>query len=461
MMRSMFAGVSGLKNHQTRMDVVGNNIANVNTVGFKGSRVTFAEMMSQTLQGAQAPQDNRGGINPQQIGLGVDLASIDTNQTQGSLESTGIGTDLAIDGDGFFRVNDGQQDFYTRAGNFTVDSDGALVSSSNGYKVQGWMADNDGNINTNDPVEDLEIPIGDSISGRASSFARFNGNLAPDIDERTTTVEVFNSLGGRHSIELELENIEVDNDHPNVWQINLESISNTENGDGEFKFLDENDEELSLSVGDFESVAIKFDTSGNLESYGYIEEDNGVFNFETEDDNGTSIDRISLGFNPGAGSGGAPEDDGEIPENVDVNLDFSIVTQNEGQTTVDASSDGYEFGFLDSFGIDNRGIITGNYTNGINQQIGQVGLANFSNPSGLVKEGETIFRESQNSGGAQFGEATVGGRGEIAPGTLEMSNVDLAEQFTNMIVTQRGFQANSRSITTSDEMLQELTNLKR
>ena len=411
MMRSMFAGVSGLKNHQTRMDVVGNNIANVNTVGFKGSRVTFAEMMSQTLQGAQAPQDNRGGINPQQIGLGVDLASIDTNQTQGSLESTGIGTDLAIDGDGFFRVNDGQQDFYTRAGNFTVDSDGSLVSSSNGYKVQGWMADAEGNINTNDPVGDLEIPIGDSITGQATSTTRFTGNLdsRAEVDtERTTTVEVYDSLGARHTVELNLEKSD-----DNVWDVNLVSI----NGD-------EDEQDLGN---------ITFDENGRYLS---PEED----------------DFITFDFDPGGGA--------EAGQNV--TLDFSRMSQSAGEFSIDGSAeDGYEYGFLDSFGIDNRGIITGNYTNGINQQIGQVGLANFSNPSGLVKEGETVFRESQNSGEAQFGEATVGGRGEIAPGTLEMSNVDLAEQFTNMIVTQRGFQANSRSITTSDEMLQELTNLKR
>lgn len=412
-MRSMFAGVSGLKNHQTRMDVVGNNISNVNTVGFKGSRVTFAEMMNQTLQGAQAPQDNRGGINPQQVGLGVDLASIDTDQTQGSLESTGISTDLAIDGDGFFRVNDGQQDFYTRAGNFTVDNNGNLVSSSNGYKVQGWMADGDGEINTNDPVSDLEIPIGDSITGQATSSARFTGNLdsrAEEGTERTTTVEVYDSLGARHTVELNLTRTNVED---NIWTVDLLGVSDAEFSEGELGTID-------------------FDENGRFDT--------------------SELDLIEFTPDGGAGEGGEQS----------VELDFSRMSQSAGEFSIDGSAeDGYEYGFLDSFGIDNRGVITGNYTNGINQQIGQVGLANFSNPSGLVKEGETIFRESQNSGEAQFGEATVGGRGEIAPGTLEMSNVDLAEQFTNMIVTQRGFQANSRSITTSDEMLQELTNLKR
>lgn len=415
MMRSMFAGVSGLKNHQTRMDVVGNNIANVNTVGFKGSRVTFSEMMNQTLQNAQSPDGNRGGQNPQQIGLGVDLASIDTIQTQGSLESTGIGTDLAIDGDGFFRVNDGRQNLYTRAGNFTVDENGSLVSSSNGYKVQGWMAEN-GEIDTNQTPGDLEIPIGDSITGQQTTSTRFIGNLDSRLEEgttRTSTVDIYDSLGARHTIELELEKQATNQTSP--WEVSLVSINGEDPGD------------FNASLDPSEELV--FDSDGIYES-----------------------GEVGLVFDPGGGAA-----DGQT-----VDLDFSRMSQSAGETTIDGSAeDGYEFGFLDSFGIDNRGIITGNYTNGINQNIGQVGIANFSNASGLVKEGDTIFRESANSGEAQFGEATVGGRGEIAPGTLEMSNVDLAEQFTNMIITQRGFQANSRSITTSDEMLQELTNLKR
>lgn len=420
MMRSMFAGVSGLKSHQTRMDVVSNNISNVNTVGFKSSRVTFAEMMNQTLQDAQAPQDNRGGVNPQQIGLGVDIASIDTNQTQGSLESTGIGTDLAIDGDGLFRLNDGQQNFYTRAGNFTVDEDGTLVSSSNGYKVQGWNADDEGNINTEGDVGDLEIPIGDSITGAATKEAEFTGNLDSRVDvgyERSTTVDFFDSQGYKHTASLNLTRNSIDG-NPNYWEVDLNSVTDSSGAN------------LDIPAGSGGRIA--FNTDGSFD----------------EDES----DDISIQFDPDKGA--------EAGQTVE--LDFSRLSQSSGEFSIDGTADdGYEFGFLDSFAIDGRGLVTGNYTNGMNQNIGQVGLANFSNPSGLVKEGDTVFRESQNSGEAQFGEATLGGRGEIAPGTLEMSNVDLAEQFTNMIVTQRGFQANSRSITTSDEMLQELTNLKR
>ncbi|HEY8391169.1 MAG TPA: flagellar hook-basal body complex protein, partial [Capillibacterium sp.] len=141
MMRSMFAGVSGLRNHQTRMDVIGNNIANVNTVGYKTSRVTFADTLYQTLKGATAPQNNRGGINPQQVGLGVSLASIDVLHTPGNLQTTGVNTDLAIQGNGFFILSDGNQEYYTRAGNFSMDTSGRLVYS-NGLQLQGWLADN-------------------------------------------------------------------------------------------------------------------------------------------------------------------------------------------------------------------------------------------------------------------------------------------------------------------------------
>ncbi|HOA40588.1 MAG TPA: flagellar hook-basal body complex protein, partial [Halanaerobiales bacterium] len=163
MMRSMYAGVSGLKTHQTRMDVIGNNIANVNTAGFKASRVTFKEMLSQTLSGAKAPQDNRGGMNPQQVGLGVSLGSIDTNHVQGNLQSTGLGTDLAIQGNGYFIVNNGTQNFYTRAGALTLDENGNLVNASNGYIMQGWLATN-GIINTNSPLTGIRIPIGDTMA---------------------------------------------------------------------------------------------------------------------------------------------------------------------------------------------------------------------------------------------------------------------------------------------------------
>ncbi|MFW5855932.1 MAG: flagellar hook-basal body complex protein, partial [Bacillota bacterium] len=205
MMRSMYAGVSGLKSHQTKMDVVGNNISNVNTTGYKGSRVNFKEMLSQNLQGAKAPQGEVGGVNPQQIGLGVDVGSINTNTEQGNSQSTGNNTDLSIEGNGYFTVNDGQKNLFTRDGSMSLDEDGSLVNGSTGYKAQGWMADENGNIDTNSDVEDIEIPIGDSMPGKESTEAAFSGNLdgrAIGGDSRSATIDVYDSLGEKHTLDV-------------------------------------------------------------------------------------------------------------------------------------------------------------------------------------------------------------------------------------------------------------------
>ena len=181
MMRSLFSGVSALKNHQIRMDVIGNNIANVNTVGFKSSRVTFRDILNQTMKAASSPQGGRGGVNPMQIGLGMALGSIDVNHSQGSPEVTGRQTDMAIEGNGFFILSDGDRHYYTRAGLFGLDKDGTLVSSVNGMKVMGWKAVN-GEIDPKKDVETLVIPMGTTITPIATSSVKFSGNLDSRMD---------------------------------------------------------------------------------------------------------------------------------------------------------------------------------------------------------------------------------------------------------------------------------------
>jgi len=407
MMRSMYAGVSGLKTHQTRMDVIGNNIANVNTAGFKASRVTFKEMLSQTLSGAKAPQDNRGGMNPQQVGLGVSLGSIDTNHVQGNLQSTGLGTDLAIQGNGYFIVNNGTQNFYTRAGALTLDENGNLVNASNGYIMQGWMATN-GIINTNSPLTGIRIPIGDTMAPQASTEAVFAGNLnSADPLPWTATMDIYDSQGEKHTLTL---NFEPTSENQWDWTATIDGadLGGSNETTGTITF-----------GGDGKFASVTGDT------------------FDIDFNNGT--DQIA-GFR----------------------LDLSAVTQMAGDNTLDGLyADGYSMGSLESFSIDNAGVITGSYSNGLTKAIGQIAIANFSNAGGLTRVGDTLFAESQNSGIAQIGAAGTAGRGKISAGTLEMSNVDLAEQFTDMITTQRGFQANSRIISTTDEMLQDLVNLKR
>ncbi len=405
-MRSLFSGVSALKNHQVRMDVIGNNIANVNTVGFKSSRVTFRDTLSQTLRAASSPQGGRGGVNPMQVGLGMALGSIQTNQTQGSPEMTGRQTDMAIEGNGFFVLSDGPRRFYTRAGLFDVDGDGSLISSVNGMKVMGWRAAT-GQIDIDQPMEALLIPMGKTINPIATTTIKFGGNLDSRIaagESVTQTVEVFDSLGDTHSVNLTFTKTDTGS---NTWSWTASGGSGTVAGG---------------------SGTIMFDTSGNM-----INATGPAFQFTP----------------PGANS-------------VSITPDFTGVVQNAAEgTLVFKSQDGYPQGTLVGYSVDDSGVIIGEYSNGLTENLAQIATAVFSNPNGLLRAGDTTFTVSANSGEPEVGQPGNGANGKLTPGALEMSNVDLSQEFTDMIITQRGFQANSRIITTSDEMLQELVNLKR
>ncbi len=412
MLRSMYSGVSGLKAHQVKLDVIGNNIANVNTTGFKTSRVTFKEMLNQTLQGASAPSvdGSVGGTNPQQVGLGVGVGSIDVDHTQGNLQPTGKTSDLAIDGNGFFVVNNGEQSFYTRSGAMTLDDNGNLVNAANGYKMQGWVPNGTGAISTNDPIQDVEIPIGSSMGAEATSQVSLGKNLNSEAatgDTRTITVDVFDSLGAEHTVSVAFEKTAA-----NQWDWTVSNVTGgtmSATHDGTISF--------DSTTGEISTV------SGN------------TFDF-------------------------TPDNGGEIPGSIAI--DFNQVGQFAAPYTIDGiDADGYSKGELKSYSINSAGIVTGNYSNGLRKPLAQLALASFNNPAGLSKEGGSLYSASPNSGIAQTGAANNGGRGMILSGTLEMSNVDLAQQFTEMITAQRGFQANSKIITTSDQMLQDLVNLKR
>ncbi|OWZ84233.1 flagellar hook protein FlgE [Natranaerobius trueperi] len=410
MLRSLNSGVAGLRNHQERLDTIGNNIANVNTAGFKADRVTFEEAFNQTLESATAPND-RGGTNPQQIGLGMNIGSMDTIHTQGSLENTGRRTDLAIEGDGFFTVNDGESDYFTRVGNFGVDSDGNLVSQSTGYKVQGYQVDEDGGIDT-DEMGDIEVPLGDVVSPKATENVSYRGNLDSKTEEEdsvTTTVDVYDALGGKHTIDVTFTKQE-----GNEWEV-------------EFSYEDENGNQETVEADD----NLTFDNNGEIKD--------------------GEIANLNL-------------DLGDDVEDLEIEFDLSNITQysdGDGNSTVEGTvEDGRQQGDLEDFGINAAGVVTGIYSNGETRELGQITMADFSNPAGLNKEGSGLYTPSQNSGEPRFGIAGSGGRGEIRPGALEMSNVDMSQEFTDMIVTQRGFQANSRTISTGDEVLQELVNLK-
>ncbi|ADL07865.1 flagellar hook protein FlgE [Thermosediminibacter oceani] len=404
MMRSMFSGVTGLRNHQIKMDVIGNNIANVNTVGYKKSRVTFQDTLSQTMRGASSAQGNRGGTNPMQIGLGMTIAAIDTIHTPTSLEATGNMTDLAIEGDGFFILSDGQGYYYTRAGNFGFDEQGNLVNTANGFKVMGWQ---DSSSKTPQDIKPINIQKGMLMPAKPTDIVVFAKNLNKADQVVTIPFKVYDSLGRAHNL----------------------TITFTNNGDNTWDYDISFDPTLiSVSSGS-DTGTLAFDPNGNLSG-------------------GSTINSVTLtivGANP-----------------ITFTPDFSNVTQYAKETTVDLSyQNGYPAGTLLGISVDSTGTITGVFDNGQTMELAQVALAVFNNPAGLMKAGRNMYTYSNNSGEPQIGLAGTGGRGTISPGSLEMSNVDLAEEFTQMIITQRGFQANSRVITASDEMLQELVNIKR
>ncbi len=406
----MYAGVSGLKAHQQQMDVIGNNISNVNTTGFKGSRVTFKEMLSQTINGASSPQGGRGGTNPKQIGLGVQLGSIDKNMGQGSLQSTGKETDVALQGNGFFIVNDGNQNRYTRAGNMTFDKDGYLVNSANGNRVQGWVAAEDGTIDQTNMDNLEDISLDQSMDASASGEIILEGNLDASASQKVVSTSIYDSLGFEHDISLTM-NKTADNE----WTVDPANINITGS---------------SAINSPSSAQTIEFDgTTGQYTSGGF-----------------------DINFDPSTGVGTSQT----------VSIDFSQLTQFAGDMTADVDQvDGYPQGELKDFTINDAGAIVGSFDNGYNKTLAQIGVAEFANPAGLNKSGETMYTVSNNSGYPKVGPAGSGGKGFISSSKLEMSNVDLAEQFTKMITSQRGFQANSKVITTSDEMLQGLVNIKR
>ena len=427
MLRSMFSGVSGLRSHQTRMDVIGNNIANINTVGFKASRVTFQEIYNQTLKAASAPTSatGRGGVNAQQVGLGVSVGAINVLHTQSGAQRTDKATDLAIDGDGFFVVSDGVSNFYTRAGNFDIDPQGYLVSAS-GLKVQGWTNRNvDGEIITTGTTNEINL-ANLSMPPRATSEIGFEGNLDSGLDINDTveyTTSIIDSLGEEHNIKLIFTKIA-----PNQWNLLIEPAA------ADSKIINSPLYDSSDPTNFPGAQPIEFDGNGRL-----------VWPLE-------GITIPSIVFNNGA----------VTTENLRISFDPQKFTQNDSESSVKISyTDGYLYGVLTNINIDSMGRVVGIYSNGQARTDAVIAIARFSNPAGLLKLGDNLFQISANSGEPITGQAGLDGRGTINPGALEMSNVDMANEFTDMIITQRGFQANSRIITTSDEMLQELVNLKR
>lgn len=455
MSTAMYSGVSGLKSQQTKLDVIGNNIANINTSGYKSQRVSFSDVLSQTMSSASAPSSasNRGGTNPMQIGLGVTVGAIDTNMSTGSTESTGNSLDVSIGGDGFFIVKGGSSSDYqfTRAGNFGVDSTGNLTV--NGLKVCGWeeyTANTDGTYtyNTQKSVEPINL-FSDSYNGnkkviapKATSTATLTGNLdptatangtaistigtVPSTADSTTTMTVYDTEGNSYDVKVNLYKCYTDTDSSSstygdtswYWQVDSSSSN--------------------LSVASPSSGYLLFDSNGKLVT--------GNSSFSA-----TPSVTLTPGSTVGSGA-------------FTVNLDLSGISTYTSSSTssVTATNNGYKAGSLQGISIGSDGVITGTYDNGQKQPLAKLSLANFTNPSGLEKIGENLYTTSTNSGNFTGGvEVGTNGTGTISSGTLEGSNVDLAAEFSDMMITQRAYQANSKIITTSDQMMETLISMVR
>jgi flagellar hook protein FlgE len=557
MMRSLFSGVSGIRAHQVRMDVIGNNIANINTIGFKGSRATFSDVLSQTLSGATGPSSTRGGTNPIQVGLGVGTSAIDTLFSQGNLESTGQVTDLALTGDGFFVLRDGVQRSYTRAGAFQFDSDGTLVNPSNGFIVQGYLADSSGNISPGTGVKDITLPFAQSVAAKATDWVTYRGNLNADSDplgtiEQSVSMYEAGARADAATLLTDLENgegvtsgvvatdvitVKADIGGVSVTPVTLTVGAATTLG----ALADSIETALGLSAG-----SVSVNSSGQLVIRGAKGEANEITNVSiTARDTGGTLDRLvfntlniytpiqaardagshtatiqvydslgathtlSLDFTKVDGanewtwqasldgtasvvSGGSgrvffrqdgsfdsftydagatalsifPGNQAQSPLQLQLDFgntgEFGGLTQFVSSFTAVASNQtGYSNGTLDSISIDQTGKITGRFTNGVLKTMAQIALANFTNPAGLSRDGENNFVVSLNSGDALIGIPGSGVQGTIVSGALEQSNVDLALQFTDMIIAQRGYQAAARVIRNADEMLNEVVNIRR
>lgn len=413
---SIFTGVSGLNANGQELSVIGDNIANVNTVGFKGSRMAFGDILSQTLTGLSGTS---------QVGRGVAVDGVTPEFTQGSFQNTSSALDIAIDGEGFFMVNDNGATNYTRAGNFQLDQNGNVVTPS-GAILQGYLADATGTITgqignikllstANLPqataTAKLSVNLDSGATPPTAAWGSWtSGTTTPPpstVYNNTTSVTSYDSQGNAHQVSVYFANT-----GPNAWTAH-------------YVYEDANNNYQEVNGGQ----ALAFDTSGVLTS------------------------AASMGSQSFAWGGGVA--DGSV------NFDLTGTTQVAGSFAISSiSQDGYATGALKNVLIDDKGVITGVFTNGQTKPIAQLCLARFAAQDSLTKIGNNMYGQSSSSGQPIVGAAQTSGLGRTLSDTLELSNVDIAEEFTNLISAQRGFQANTKIITTTDDLLNQLISIK-
>ncbi|MBR6302355.1 MAG: flagellar hook-basal body complex protein [Lachnospiraceae bacterium] len=544
MMRSLFSGVAGLKTHQTRMDVIGNNIANVNTTAFKSSTINFSDLMSQTTQQASGPNatTGTGGTNARQIGLGVKTGAITMNiEGQGSAQSTGNPFDIMITGNNFFVVSNGLSNFFTRDGSFYVDGGGNLAMTSTGYNVMGWLVDETTNEIKQDTVQALRIMSDANMTypPEATSKAKVAGILDQNDTDVTSdagkniNLNFYDALGYSYTARLTIK----DSDTAGSFSVELTKLLDSNGNTIDISNMEAFGANQTLdkttltrdpaytwdgnTLKDAENAVVatlplEKDADGNYteealkgldaiaKAYGYGGDTEGFLKLAQDTDSdgtldstiedmltaalpdvieidGRKIDGINVNFNTNTGAFtglngtnattavlGLKQLGGNFE---DVTIDFSDMSMfnNNGTSTVAATSgddkgigSGRMLGDMIGVSIAKDGLIHASYDNGMTKLLGQIATASFANSSGLSKEGDNLYSATMNSGefdGIGVDITTTGGY--MTTGVLEMSNVDLSNEFTTMITTQRGFQANSRIITVSDTLLEELTNLKR
>jgi len=434
-LQSLGIGVSGLRSHQTRLDTVSNNIANSSTTAYKRQRAVFSEELGQEILGVGRTAGG-SAINPSKVGRGVSVASVDRNFSQGSLTDTGIKTDLALNGDGFFIASpqDGaasDQRRLTRAGNFTFNQNGELVTS-NGLNVKGWEFDDSGDLQTGE-LKDVQFDPNAQSSAQVTENISIGGNLSADLEVgETTSISsvVYDNQGESQPVTVEFtrtqnQDANPGSDTPDRWDFTIkDGDGNTIDG-GSVQFGDQGE------ITQIDGNAVDPDNPGSYEF---------DFNWDINDD-GNASEELSLAF--GDENGGS-------------------VTQYSGSTTTTVTSqDGRSSGELSGFQFTPEGALELNYTNGVQEKLFQLAIGNVNNPNGLEQQGDNFFTTTSASGDLQLGQAGRDLQTSVISGALESSNVDLAKEFSDLIRAQRSYQASARIITTADEVLNETVQLKR
>ena len=435
MVRALYSAVSGLNTHMNEMDVIGNNISNVNTTAYKAQELSFNDLLYQTTRSASAATDTKGSVSAKQVGLGSKTGSISTNiSTQGSAQTTNEPFDMMISGNSFFVVNNGSGNLYTRDGTFEVDEAGDLVTRSNGYYVEGWTSGDGSTVSTTGTVGKMSLLTTANKTSAAvgTTAATISGNIdAKDSSlssstGKAVTLGVYGADGKEYTLKFKLT--DAGDSDATTYNLSLNGITDADGN--------------AVTTTATNSYALQYNAS------------TGKFVSVNGDTTGTSVALM------------LPAAIGSMTLDLSSTTNYAATTS--GNSTISAAtgtSDGKTgkgrlAGTMNGMTVSKNGMINATYTNGDTRLLGQIAVAEFANASGLEKAGNNLYSASANSGAAQLMDVTADG-GSITTGVLEASNVDLADEFTRMITAQRGFQANSRVITTTDTMLSELRQLKR